>query len=981
MPRRRGGGGIALRPRLPRSTGSGFSDEEVREAWSAVQNLNRMLPQLQHFARSVTGNSKVVVRVSHETPMTQGNVITIRPPVGLGKNPPHQRSFCGDRNETARQICPACKLREVIEFYLFHEVGHIAKDSQAPLNNQARATFDAYLDEWHPAEACNHAAYLRAQVLPKMNLMQLANLCNPYLPLICNALEDVRVNEGVYGLLPGMRKVFDLNVESILDEGVDLGVGENEKWSDRPLDTQFMVGLFMIASDREVGGRLHPSVVEALSDERIISIVMQTGVAVDSSRVFELGIEAFRVAQTLGFCLVPKCMAQESTPGPPAETGESGESGEDSSSVSKSNASGDSGGTGDSRDSSDSSGTTSSGSGDDSAESGDSGSDSTTSGHTDPESDEPSDGDTDDGDDGGQSAEPSREGPGADNSEDAGSAGTPDETDSGDGKSANESESGSGSDGAEETPDSGGSGAESGDSSDDGEADSSSSNGDGGTDAEESDDQGSPQGQDANSLPDDRDGDVSTDSATGGDSGDGDGDGFESGNDSTQPGDGGSDLSDDQASGDDESEASGADGSGEGDGDNAGSDATQEPEDRNADDDSDLADNDTDQDPWATSGLEGDGSRLQPATMNDNDPTGPTLEPGTPDDIAEALGRFLMHGIPGDEETVGLLDRMADGDLFEMIGEEEGRPIRADLEDLLRLAIRQVMFFDDVSRTVAGVEVLTWPHARSQWRPDPDLDPEQFALPESLMGRAVLRGRLTFEENKRKRHQRNLKAGRINTRALGRRAPVNDPRVFQKSILPGRKDYVVVITGDASGSTDSDGRIDKVKRAMRAQGDLLDRLGVPFEMWFHSAWTAPQLLMGQRSYFSGGEYYVYMYPIKSKTDNWDKDAKSRLANMKPIADNLDGHTLEFVRKRIERYDATDKIIMYYTDGDMPAANYDEERIVLERETAYCRRKKIVLCGVGIHTSSPAQYGMETVRIDSDDDIIKVLEFLERQLER
>jgi hypothetical protein len=66
---------------------------------------------------------------------------------------------------------------------------------------------------------------------------------------------------------------------------------------------------------------------------------------------------------------------------------------------------------------------------------------------------------------------------------------------------------------------------------------------------------------------------------------------------------------------------------------------------------------------------------------------------------------------------------------------------------------------------------------------------------------------------------------------------------------------------------------------------------------------------------------------------------------------------------------------------MPAANKDEEQDILEEEIKLCQQRGITLLGVGINTDSPKAYGMDTVRIDSDEDIIKVVEQLDRRLIR
>ena len=91
--------------------------------------------------------------------------------------------------------------------------------------------------------------------------------------------------------------------------------------------------------------------------------------------------------------------------------------------------------------------------------------------------------------------------------------------------------------------------------------------------------------------------------------------------------------------------------------------------------------------------------------------------------------------------------------------------------------------------------------------------------------------------------------------------------------------------------------------------------------------------------------------------------------------------MEFGRKQMSKVDATDKIMLYYTDGKMPAANKDEELEVLQRQIKLCKRDQITLLGVGIRTDSPVRHGLDTVQVDGDDDLPRVVEHLGKRLQR
>ena len=80
-----------------------------------------------------------------------------------------------------------------------------------------------------------------------------------------------------------------------------------------------------------------------------------------------------------------------------------------------------------------------------------------------------------------------------------------------------------------------------------------------------------------------------------------------------------------------------------------------------------------------------------------------------------------------------------------------------------------------------------------------------------------------------------------------------------------------------------------------------------------------------------------------------------------------------------KVDATDKIMLYFTDGNMPAANADEELGVLQAQIKHAKRDGITLLGVGMGTDSPVKHGLDTVRMDDDDDLKLVVDHLGKRL--
>jgi cobalamin biosynthesis protein CobT len=170
---------------------------------------------------------------------------------------------------------------------------------------------------------------------------------------------------------------------------------------------------------------------------------------------------------------------------------------------------------------------------------------------------------------------------------------------------------------------------------------------------------------------------------------------------------------------------------------------------------------------------------------------------------------------------------------------------------------------------------------------------------------------------------------------------------------------------DISGSTVGE-NIYIMKQAVMAQANLLQRAGIRFAVYAQTGLQHSQDIR---------DMDLDIYIIKDVHQPWDTKSQTALSEIGPVAANLDGHALEYARKKVEEIQVTDRIILFYSDGKMPAANYEEELEILQREIRHCRRKNITLLGVGIRTDSPARHGLETVQLNSVEDTHKVIEQL------
>lgn len=377
------------------------------------------------------------------------------------------------------------------------------------------------------------------------------------------------------------------------------------------------------------------------------------------------------------------------------------------------------------------------------------------------------------------------------------------------------------------------------------------------------------------------------------------------------------------------------------------------------DDDDDESDDEPDDDDWLEDGddYEGRGgsSPDEDAAKAGDDTHGEAAEDAPegpeapseshdysdPDEVSRGLEVFGGHA-PASSDEESYNDRNED---------------RKD-SNAIDVAISQGERFDTPSAVILDINIHK------------DIEVDRYYAPEPVevspgeLNTALLQMRVAFADNAKAARQGNHKSGRVDARVLGRRVPVEDPRLFYKRREPGRRDYFVVIGMDISGST-SGRMVQHIKRAGLAQAELCHRMGIDFTAYAHT---------GQKS-------ALELYEIKSPAEAWTDKTRAKLQALHARSANLDGHTLEFYRKLADQSTATDRLIMYYTDGAMPAENYYEELTILQREIKTCQQHGHILVGVAFNNDDPLKYGLDTILVRTrDDDVIpKVVKGLRDRL--
>lgn len=893
-------------------------DQALQRAWAAVAAFNKQKRSLEGLVEALAGRRIPVVAgigSGAAASSTDGKKIYITPPIEMGDKLEHDRPLCGKRSGY-KQLCPACSAHEHVIAMIFHELGHnvfetfgTSRDFQSK-NKVALQEFlsviqDRELEQW-------------IELGPRLTLFEIAERISKYGTFILNVLEDVRIDTAMFRERPGYAEMMRNQNALILIEGSLGADGKRITWSTASMASQAAIAMLLVGLDQsDLIDYLDKRVHLLRTDEKILGIMKNAGECKNAYwNMVNLAKAIARLAE-LGFIEPPEWWVKQ-------HADEQGGDSEDEQGSGQESREGISGG-------SDSTST----------ESGSGESDSSS-----PESSTESENTEDSGGDSGEHDE--------EHAEDWQATGSSTENDrrseehEGREESAGEhgaGEHGDGERGAEEGEASGdqrdaeqeGSGSEES-GAEDSDSDDGATDGDelGGSwqfrDSDSESGAGSPLGQEESSRP------VADSGAGGGE---------------------GSESADDVSGAEESSELENLDSNGASLGDGTDTHAL----------------------PNGAAHGQPRGSHGEPtardAADNQAEPEPePKLEPGTAEDFGEAVKVFLGHAGSHDHVDQGepnVYDYQKDTFVFGVAGEE----LNQYEAEALEMAMQQAVYFDSPSTEVLGVREI-FPDEYGSYKEsarsfgmhlsDPQTSYDNIAPSEGDLGKALMELRVAFGENDRSKHVKHLKAGKINTHALGKRAPLSDPRLFKKKMKPKKRDYAVLLVMDCSGSL-MNGNMPREKRAIAAQAELLNRLGIKFAIIGHTGSYDPETY----------EQYATIFHVKAWDQPWSDKVKRNLGKVPPSGANYDGHALEFARKFVMRQRAEQRLVMYYSDGKMPASNYNEELSVLQKEIKFCKQNKIALFGVGIGTDSPSRHGLPTVQVDSQEDLINVVRHTRKAL--
>ena len=239
--------------------------------------------------------------------------------------------------------------------------------------------------------------------------------------------------------------------------------------------------------------------------------------------------------------------------------------------------------------------------------------------------------------------------------------------------------------------------------------------------------------------------------------------------------------------------------------------------------------------------------------------------------------------------------------------------------------------------------------------------------------------------NRRSANSPNLLRGRLHGSKLAR-VPTGNRRAFRRIDKPRKRSYAVLIGVDLSGSTGG-GRERELRRMAYAQASLLDSLGIRFAVVGHTGtryrtnptagsrdcdFATARTVCEVREVYGDGNVGLATHKLaKNFAEPWNESAKLAMAAFRACSANLDGVTMQTYINMLCTQPATDRILLYYTDGQMPAEDHDNQLTILKRQLRRARAmakqpdRRLHVVGIALDCDTPKKYGLDTILVDSD----------------
>ena len=211
----------------------------------AVRAFNQMVPGLNSYVRTMTGNTGLMVR-AHTFTATDGKFINIRPPLALAETADHDRLLC-DKRDGYQLLCPACHKTEAVWSALYHEMSHITSGS---LERHTGASITRVLlpalAEWDD----KYAQPVKENIskIPSRNKIDCyayAEQVHPHLINIVRATDDWMIESRAFVARTGVESMLYHTSQQLLERGVEQYDGSLVLWREQPTEIQLPVAVLM----------------------------------------------------------------------------------------------------------------------------------------------------------------------------------------------------------------------------------------------------------------------------------------------------------------------------------------------------------------------------------------------------------------------------------------------------------------------------------------------------------------------------------------------------------------------------------------------------------------------------------------------------------------------------------------------------------------------------------------------------------------
>lgn len=224
------------------------------------------------------------------------------------------------------------------------------------------------------------------------------------------------------------------------------------------------------------------------------------------------------------------------------------------------------------------------------------------------------------------------------------------------------------------------------------------------------------------------------------------------------------------------------------------------------------------------------------------------------------------------------------------------------------------------------------------------------------------------------------RAGRLHSANLARLA-VNDDRVFSKKHETKSKDVAVELVIDASGSMNSNSRIDTAAYAAYALSSVLERIGIKNEVIAFTTGILPrevgQKMTSQKrkagmDFTFSREEPLYMPIIKGFDERISSSVRDRFASLPrdvAMRNNVDGECVQIAAHRLSSRRESGKIMIVLSDG-APSANGDSyaQRDHLKKAVKEIEASGIKIVGIGIDSTAVKSFYSKSLVLNSVSDL-------------